>query len=140
MTAPAQYPSSGGAMAHFMDQLVAESRSSRDAAFNALDSVARESKRATTTLAAQVERFVQVHETGLARILQAEIPRLLAERGVTTGDAGAAPAAQAPGRDTRFDPEDEWDLVRPAEPRASQPAARPGADDDDDDYPQTWLR
>lgn len=126
-----------------MDGLVAEARSSRDGAFNALDAVQRESRRNTQRLAGQVDRYLRVHETSMAEILRREVPRLLAEQDGTRPDPGETPGTGGPAaRDARFDPEDEWEVSGPdtGESCSAARVATPARDDDDDDYPGTWLR
>jgi hypothetical protein len=125
-------------MSALMDGLVNEARASRDSTFNALDAVERESLRNSQRLAGQVDRYVQVHETSLAQILRLEVPRLLAEQ----AEPGREPSTGAPERDTRFDPEDQWELdSAAASPSSAAPAPRRAQDSDDDDgYPDTWLR
>jgi hypothetical protein len=125
-------------MSTLMDGLVNEARASRDSTFNALDAVERESLRNSQRLAGQVDHYVQVHETSLAQILRLEVPRLLAEQ----ADPGREPSVGAPARDTRFDPEDQWELdPAAASPSAAAPAPRHAQDaDDDNGYPDTWLR
>jgi hypothetical protein len=120
-------------MSALMDGLVAEARASRDHAVNAIDAVQRESKRDNARLAGQVDRYMRVHETSLAEILRREVPRLQDE-------ADASPDA-APVRDARFDPEDEWEVSGPpAQAAPAAPLPQRFADDDEDDYPATWLR
>lgn len=117
--------------AALMDGLVAESRASRDRAFNALDAVNRESARNADRICAEVIKFVDEHGVGTAR-------------------PSVAVPAPAPERDTRFDPEEEWDRQPAPAPSSSvsSSSARPAAaglrddalDDDDDDDGPTWLR
>lgn len=107
-----------------MDDLVAGARSVRDGVFNTLDAVARQSRSANAALVEHV-------------------------RGLTIGYEPAQPAGPdpAPERDTRFEPEDEWrlparsgDLASGTGPSGAPPAPRGSQDEDDDDFPQTWLR
>lgn len=131
-------------MAALMDGLVTEARASRDRAFNTMHAVDRESQRATQRLAAQVTRFMGIHERAMAQLLRTEVPRLHAEQTSAESDEEKTiPAGQpANERDTRFDPEDEW---APESPPPPPPAAQKAAlgrrfDHDDEDYPETWLR
>lgn len=106
----AQTPGTLGTMSAHMDRLVAGARSSRDAAFNSLDAIDRQTRAASEQMRARIEQFFLAH-----------------------------PATAIPGegtaRDARFDPEDEWDL-----PRRDQAPGPTAIENDDDDYPPTWLR
>lgn len=120
-----------GGMSGFMDELAAESRSTRDSAFNALDAVNRDSRRAGAELAAKVA--AKVAEQQAKQPAAKEQP-----------DA-SGPSRPDPSDANRFAPEDEWELAGPdappSAPIAVPPAARRrSADDDDDDFPATWLR
>lgn len=133
-----------------MDGLVTESRSSRDRAFNALDAIDRETKRNADRLCAEVSRYVAVHEVGMARLLRLEAPRLAAEAAAeAAADPAAEPAAAGPGgaaateseRDTRFDPEEEWDRSTVPTTATVADAGPADSDEDEDDAAgPTWLR
>jgi hypothetical protein len=122
-----------GRLSGFMDQLVSESRSTRDSAFNALDAVNRDSRRAGAELGAQVA---------------AKVAEQKAREALQAAPAHTEPSAPEPADPNRFAPEDEWELAEPAPPASPPPSAPPVArttsprvaDDDEDDYPATWLR
>jgi hypothetical protein len=126
MTAPTR-------MTAVMDQLVSGARASRDGVVNTLDAVERKSRAANASLAQQVAKICADHPKQPARAT-ADPPQLIVDE-----------------RDTRFDPEDEWDVAGPSTSAIISGAAasntpvgnRAAADDDDDDgdgYPTTWLR
>jgi hypothetical protein len=96
-----------------MDRLVAGARSSRDAAFNSLDAIDRQTRAASAQLRCQIEQFFVAHPA-------------------------APPPDEGAERDARFDPEDEWDLPRGGDETPAQPVTT--ANEDYDDYPPTWLR
>src|SRR6185312_12613275 len=83
MTAPTR-------MNAVMDQLVAAARSSRDAVVNTLDAIERKSRATNATLVHQAEEICAEHPK----------QPLAAPLSVTATE-----------RDTRFDPEDEWDAA-----------------------------
>lgn len=106
-----------------LDDLVAGARSARDGLFNTLDAVSRRTEAASAQLAAEAERLV------------------VERRAAQERDAAAAdPRAE---RDTRFDPEDEWELpshdALSSGAKASN-APRAAPDEDDESGPETWLR
>ena len=117
MTAPTR-------MSVVMDQLVAGARSSRDAAVNTLDAVARRSRAANAALVQQVAGICTEHPK------YAEHPKHATER------------------DARFDPEDGWNVAAPealgdGAAASNTPVHRRLPVPDDDDYegfPETWLR
>ena len=112
-----------GRMAAVMDELVSGAHSTRDGVINSLDAVGRRTRAANAALVAHVRGLTLDREPG--------------RPGPVEGSDGARE------RDTRFDPEDEWELPgRGAQPAAAAPGASPrqSSDDDDEDYPQTWLR
>ena len=104
--------------AGLVDDLVAGARADRDGVFNTLDAINRQTRAASDRLAAQVDQFL------------ASAP---AEQSVPNPDDE---------RDTRFDPEDEWDLPLPTAPSSDPQPGRPRstAASEDDDLPETWLR
>jgi hypothetical protein len=106
-------------MTAVMDELASSARSARDGIFNTLDAVGRQSRAANAALVEHV-------------------------RGLTIGYEPAQTAADRtePERDTRFDPEDEWELpARSGDAlTGSGPTASRAGQDDDEDFPQTWLR
>jgi hypothetical protein len=104
-------------MAAVMQDLVSGARSARDGVFNTLDAVGRQTRAANAALVEHV-------------------------RGLTLTRAPDPPEQPVePERDTRFDPEDEWELpVRRTEPGPAATAAAPRDDTDDDEFSQTWLR
>jgi hypothetical protein len=115
-----------GGMTAVMDQLVAGARSLRDSTFNTLDAVQRQTTAARDELAERVQTFNR-------------------ER----ADALQEQAKAVTVRDTRFDPEDEWEVSGPAlaaggQRRAAAPSVPSSQSrarqDDEDDYPDTWLR
>jgi hypothetical protein len=101
--------------ARLVDDLVAGARADRDGVFNTLDAINRQTRAVSDRLAAQVDQFL-----------------------------ASAPAKQTvpdldDDRDTRFDPEDEWELPLPTVPHSdTQP--RSATSNEDDDLPETWLR
>jgi hypothetical protein len=114
-------------MSAVMDQLVAGARSSRDAVVNTLDAIERKSRATSAALVRQAEEICV--ERPKQPILAAPQP------------------ATATERDTRFDPEDEWDAAPEAVVNGAAASntpvrkADPGADDaSDDGIPETWLR
>jgi hypothetical protein len=117
-----------GAMSAFMDELVAGARSSRDAAFNTLDAIERQTRAASNELARRIEKVI------------AENPATKKAALVAPDPASGVQQAREDSRDARFDPEDEWDVAGPDTAGAPSPPAATRATDDEDDYPQTWLR
>lgn len=120
-------------MSAVMDQLVAGARASRDGVFNTLDAVERKSLAANASLVQQVAKICVEHT----------------KRQPAEAAAGPGPVI-ANERDTRFDPEDEWDVAGPraAVTRAAGASDTPvgnlaaaGDDEaDSDGFPETWLR
>lgn len=112
-----------GSLGRVMDQLVSGARSHRDGAINTIDAVDRQTKAASEQIARTV---VEVP------------PPTVQDR---TGEPNVS-------RDDRFDPE-EWNGSEQRRGAAPTPAAAPNTapaprarrgDDDEDDYPETWLR
>lgn len=104
--------------ARLVDDLVGGARADRDGVFNTLDAINRQTRAVSDRLVAQVDQFL-----------------------------ASAPAKQTvpnpdDERDTRFDPEDEWDLPLPTMPHSdTQPRRTPSStSSEDDDLPDTWLR
>jgi hypothetical protein len=92
-------------------------------------------------MAAQVTRFIAVHERSMAQLLRTEVPRLQSEE--TAAATGTEkPVVAATERDTRFDPEDEWapESALRQEVAAQPPPSGRTFDHEDEDYPETWLR
>lgn len=100
-------------LAAHLDRLVADARASRDATFNSLDAVNRQTAAANAEIRQRAQQFITEHARPEASIESRE------------------------ERDARFDPEDVWDLP-PREPAASHSPADDTADEED--YPETWLR
>lgn len=100
------------AMSAVMGELVAGAHSARDAVVNTLDAVGRRTRAANAALVARVRELA----------------------GAPAADRSGEAAAE---RDTRFDPEEGWEL-----PPDSAPARdhRQPRDPDEEDDPQTWLR
>jgi hypothetical protein len=129
-------------MSDVMDRLVAGARGARDAQFNTLDAVDRQARAAGVALAARIESIIASHRS--------------ARRRAGDEQAGDEQAVVRGRCDTRFYPEDEWELARPSTPPsgAGPRAGRRDADSDSDsdgdsdsdsdsdseDYPPTWLR
>ena len=92
-----------------------------------MDAVDRQTRAASVALAARIESIIAANRA------DPQTP-------------GAAEGT--PGRDARFEPEDEWELAGPSTPSAGRAAGgggRPdadhdGPDADNEDYPPTWLR
>ena len=105
-----------GSFGTVMDGLVAGARADRDAAVNTLDAVDRQAKAARE----------QIGETVVV---------------VRPPEAADLEAAAAAVRDDRFDPE-EWGGTQPSTSGSPHvpPTGRARQDDDEDDYPETWLR
>ena len=111
-----------GRMSAVMQELVSGAHSTRDGVFNTLDAVGRRTRSAHAALVDRVRTL---------RTEPADPPDEASE-------------AAAAGRDTRFDPEDEWELsvrganAAPADSTGFGPRA--GREADDEEFPQTWLR
>lgn len=122
MTDPSATPSRVRAT---LDDLVAGARSDRDGVFNTLDAVSRRTEAASAHLVAEAER-------------------LIADRRAAPADVAGVPDRPVE-RDTRFDPEDEWELASGALAGGAAAGNTPRAgrdeyNDDDDGGPHTWLR
>ena len=104
------------AMSAVMGELVAGAHSARDAVVNTLDAVGRRTRAANAALVARVR------EQALAGA---------PARPDRSGEAAAE-------RDTRFDPEEGWEPPPDSDRAGDHRQSRD--QDEEEDYPQTWLR